>query len=135
LLWDEGRQRLVFHTIAGPNEGELAELDVPLEGSIAGWVFQNGQPVVIDDVQQDPRHFREVDARTGMVTRTLIGVPLKAHDRLIGVLEAMNRLDGLPFDDADLELARAAAGHAALAIEHARHVESAPPEPLAFWRQ
>ncbi|MBN1137857.1 MAG: GAF domain-containing protein [Anaerolineae bacterium] len=123
LLWDEPRQRLVFHTIAGPNQGKVAQLDVPPEGSIAGWVFQNREAVVIDDVQHDPRHFREVDARTGMVTRTLIGVPLKAHHKVIGVLEAMNRLDGQPFDEADLELARAVAAHAALAIEHARHLD------------
>ncbi|UCC63665.1 MAG: GAF domain-containing protein, partial [Anaerolineae bacterium] len=53
LLWDRRRGRLVFVTVSGPKEGKLMEIDVPLEGSIAGWVMQNEQPVIVDDVQRD----------------------------------------------------------------------------------
>ena len=124
LLWDRRRRRLVFVTVAGPKERELTEIDVPLEGSIAGWVIQNKQAVIIDDAQRDPRHFSGADARTGLVTRTLIGAPMKVRDKVIGALEVINKRGGVPFDQADLELAQAVADHAALAIENARHYES-----------
>lgn len=124
LLWDRRRRRLVFVTVAGPKERELTEIDVPLEGSIAGWVIQNKQAVIIDDAQRDPRHFSGADSRTGLVTRTLIGAPMKVRDKVIGALEVINKRGGVPFDQADLELAQAVADHAALAIENARHYES-----------
>jgi adenylate cyclase len=124
LLWDQRRRRLVFVTVAGPKERELMELDVPLEGSVAGWVVQNEQAVIINDVQTDQRHFRGADAHTGLVTRTLIGAPVKVRGKVIGVLEAMNKRSGAPFDEADLRLAQAVADHAALAIERARRYES-----------
>jgi GAF domain-containing protein len=124
LLWDRRRRRLVFVTVAGPHERALMEIDVPLEGSIAGWVVQNEQAVIVNDVQSDPRHFSGADARTGLVTRTLIGVPVKVRGKVVGVLEVMNKHSGAPFDDEDLQLAQAVADHAAFAIESARHYES-----------
>jgi adenylate cyclase len=124
LLWDRHRRRLVFVSVAGPHERALMEIDVPLEGSIAGWVVQNEQAVIVNDVQSDPRHFSGADARTGLVTRTLIGVPVKVRGKVLGVLEVMNKRSGAPFDDEDLRLAQAVADHAAFAIESARHYES-----------
>jgi len=124
LLWDQRRRRVVFVTVAGPKERELMEIDVPLEGSIAGWVIHNEQAVVVDDVQSDSRFYRGVDECTGLVTRSLIGVPMKVRDKVVGVLEVMNKQHDATFDEADLELAQAVADHAALAIENARHYES-----------
>jgi adenylate cyclase len=124
LLWDRRRQRLVFVTVAGPKERELVEVDVPLEGSIAGWIVQNEEPVIVNDVQSDPRFFPGADARTGRATRTLIGAPVKVRGKVIGVLEAVNKRGGASFNEADLELTQAVADHAALAIERARHYES-----------
>jgi GAF domain-containing protein len=102
----------------------LKEIDVPLEGSIAGWVVQNEHAVIVNDVQSDSRHFSGADARTGLVTRTLIGVPVKVGGKVVGVLEVMNKHSGVPFDNEDLRLAQAVADHAAFAIESARHYES-----------
>ncbi len=124
LLWDRRRRRLAFVTIAGPAERDLMEIDVPLEGSIAGWVIQNERAVIINDVQNDSRHYRGADARTGMVTRNLIGVPVKVRGKIIGALEVMNKRGGAPFDEADLQLAQAVADHTSLAIKGARHYES-----------
>jgi GAF domain-containing protein len=124
LLWDQRRRRLAFVTVAGPKERELKEIDVPLEGSIAGWVIQNEQAVIINDVQNDPRFYRKADATTGLVTRRLIGVPISSRGVVIGALETINKRSGAPFNEADLELAQAVAHHSALAIERARHYES-----------
>jgi len=124
LLWDRRRHRLVFVTVAGPKEEELMEIEVPLDGSIAGWVLQNEDSVIVNDVQHDPRFFSGADERTGMVTRTLIGAPLQVRDKMIGVLEVMNKRADAPFDEEDLRLAQAVADHAALAIESAHRYES-----------
>ena len=82
------------------------------------------QAVIINDVQKDERFFRKADGITGLVTRRLIGVPIYVRGEVIGVLEAINKHSGAPFDPTDLELAQAVANHAALAIERARHYES-----------
>jgi adenylate cyclase len=124
LLWDQRRRRLAFVTVAGPKERELKEIDVPLEGSIAGWVIQNEQAVIINDVQNDPRFYRKADKVTGLVTHRLIGVPISVRGMVIGVLEVVNKHSGAAFDPSDLELAQTVANHAALAIEGARHYES-----------
>jgi adenylate cyclase len=124
LLWDQRRRRLVFVTVVGPGERELTEVNVPLEGSIAGWIIQNEQAVIVNDVQNDARHYRGVDARTGLVTHTLIGAPVKVDDKVIGVLEAVNKHNEAPFDETDLQLLQAVADHTALAIENARRYES-----------
>ena len=139
LLWDRRRRRPVFVAISGPKERELIEIDVPMEGSIAGWVMQNEQAIIVNDAQRDPRLFRGADERTGLVTRTLMGVPIVTRSKVLGVLEVMNKQgtlrpaqgdalgqneSGALFDEADLQLAQAVADHTALAIESARHYES-----------
>jgi len=124
LLWNRQRQRLVFVTSTGADEQELMEIEVPLDGSIAGWVIRNGQAIIVDDAQNDPRHFSEPDERTGFVTRTMVCVPIKIRDKIVGVLQMLNKQDGAEFQEIDLELTQAVANHAALAIESAQHYES-----------
>lgn len=124
LLWHRRRRRLVFLTATGEKERELMEIEVPLEGSIAGLVIQNEQAVTINDVQSDPRHFSGADERVGFVTRTLVCAPMKVRGKVIGVLEVLNKRGGAPFDDADLQLIQAVADHTALTIESARRYES-----------
>lgn len=124
LLWDRRRQRLAFVTATGEKKQELMEIEVPLEGSIAGWVIQNEQATLVNDVQNDPRFFAGADKHTGFVTHTLVCAPMKARGEIIGALQVLNKHDGIPFDEADLQLAQAVANHAALAIQSARHYES-----------
>ncbi len=125
LLWDQRRRRLVFVTATGEKRRELMEVEAPLEGSIAGWVIQNEQAVIINDVPGDPRFFARADEQTGFVTRALVCAPMKVRGKLIGVIEALNKQGGEPFVEADLQLAQAVADYTALAIENARRYESA----------
>jgi len=124
LLWDQRRRRLVFVAITGEAERELTEVDVPLKGSIAGWVILNEEAVLINDVQNDPRFFSGADKKTGFVTRNMVCAPMKVGDKVIGVLQVLNKAGGGLFDEADLKLLQAVADHAALAINSARHYES-----------
>jgi GAF domain-containing protein len=123
LLWDKRHRRLVFVTAAGEANQELAEIEVPLQGSIAGWAIKNEQSVLVDDVQGDPRFFPGVDERTGFTTRTLICAPMVLRGEIIGVLEALNKREEEPFTEADLQLLQEVAEHTARAIEKARHYE------------
>ena len=123
LLWDRRRRRLVFVATVGEKERELAEIEVPLKGSIAGWVIQNEQSVLINDVQNDPRFFSGADESTGFVTRNLICAPMEVRGKMIGVLEVLNKLGGMSFTEADLQLLQEVADHTAAAIKNARRYE------------
>jgi len=90
----------------------------PGEG-IAGWVAQQEESVIVNDVQNDERFATRIDELAGGQTRTLIAVPLRARDRVIGVLEVVNKIDGV-FDINDLTLLETLAASAAIAIDNAQ---------------
>jgi signal transduction histidine kinase len=64
---------------------------IPLNGSVAGWVFLNGSPVVVEDAINDPRHSKKVDELAGITIHTVLGAPLVARGKPIGVLEVFNK--------------------------------------------
>jgi sigma-B regulation protein RsbU (phosphoserine phosphatase) len=119
MLLDEATGDLYFKQASGAAAGAVREVRIPRGHGIAGWVAETGSPVVVEDAQNDPRFFRGADDQTGFVTRSILAVPLKVKDRIIGVAEAINRSDGF-FSEADLPLFTAYASLAAVAIENAR---------------
>jgi signal transduction histidine kinase len=90
---------------------------------LAGWVAQTGQSLIINDVSQDKRFFSGVDAKTGFTSRSLLTIPLQVHDRIIGVLQVINKTEG-DFSDNDLVFSETLAGSAATAIQNAQLVEA-----------
>src|SRR5262245_55610477 len=60
LLYNDQRGDLSFVSATGPDAQQLAEIPVPLEGSIAGTIFRTNEPLIINDVANDPRHFTKV---------------------------------------------------------------------------
>ncbi len=121
LLYDEIQGRLVFSAATGSDPRKLAEIPVPLEGSIAGKVFRQNRSLILNDVQNDPRHFPMVARHVGVQVHSLIGVPMRIKERLTGVLEAINKRSG-DFDEADVDLLSIIASQAAVAIENAHLV-------------
>jgi signal transduction histidine kinase len=119
MLIDENTHELVFAAATGSDPRELARIPVPLEGSIAGTIVREDRPLIINDVTADPRHFRQVSEKTGFQVRSLIGVPMRIRDRVLGVLEAVNKRQGA-FNEADLQTLSIIASLAAVAIENAR---------------
>lgn len=119
LLVDQGTGELQFAAATGmqpPRE----EMIVPMEGSLAGWIIQNGRPLILDDVQRDGRHYAAVDNTTSFTTRDMLGVPLITRGQVIGALEAINKRNGKGYTDQDVALMQALASQAAVAIENAR---------------
>ena len=86
---------------------------------IAGWVVENDEPIIVQDVKKDPRFFSEVDRQIGFETSAIACVPIRVHDEVIGVLEALNPHRG-EFEPAILEILMGIAGMAGTAIQHAR---------------
>jgi len=122
LLYDEKNPRLYFAAATGSDPAELAKIPVPIEGSLAGTIFRTNQPMILNNVEQDPRHFTLVSDKVKIQTRTLLGVPMPIKDRTVGVLEAINKRDGV-FTDRDVEILSVTAAHAAIAINNARQLQ------------
>jgi signal transduction histidine kinase len=123
LLFDEKRGELHFTAASGSDPDKLANIPVPLEGSIAGTIFCENRPLVINDVNQDSRHYAQVGEQIQFSTRSLLGVPMRIQDRVTGVLEALNKHTG-DFNDADVNILSVIASQAAVAIQNARLVQA-----------
>lgn len=101
--------------------GGMSEIRLPLDGrSLAADVARSGRSIVLPNAYEDPRFNPEVDARSGYRTRTLLVSPIDDRDgKRAGVLQVVNKRKG-EFQDADLEVVRALAASAGIALEHAR---------------
>ncbi len=120
LLIDQNTGELRFEAASSMTSGAMEAIVVPLEGSLAGWVVQHGQPVLVEDTRNEPRFFRRVDDTMGNTTRNLLGVPMIAHNKIIGVVEAINKREGYHWSDDDVDTLTTLAAQAAVAIENAR---------------
>jgi signal transduction histidine kinase len=89
---------------------------------IAGWAAQTGQSIIVLRATEDPRFCREIDKTIGFDTKSVLAVPLRVRDSVIGVLELVNKLIG-NFDADDQALVETLAASAAIAIDNARLVE------------
>jgi K+-sensing histidine kinase KdpD len=119
LLYDEKNPRLFFAAATGSDPAKLAEIPVPIGGSLAGTIFRTNHPMILNDVQQDLRHYSIVADHIKFKVKTLIGVPMPIKDRTMGVLEAVNKHDGA-FTQSDVSILSVIAAHAAIAINNAR---------------
>ncbi|MFO7586247.1 MAG: ATP-binding protein [Anaerolineales bacterium] len=123
LLYDEKRNRLVFAASTGSDPAKLAKIPVPIDGSLAGTIFREEKSIVINDVEQDPRHFAPAAEQVEFKTKSLLGVPMRIRDKGVGVIEALNKRAG-QFTSADERLLSALASQAASAIYNARLIHA-----------
>jgi signal transduction protein with GAF and PtsI domain len=115
-LHDPATERLVFRAAAGPQGRGVIGLSIAAHEGIAGYVFSTGQPIAVADVTADPRFERTTAERTGYVPQRVLAVPLLDEVETIGVMELLDRRDGMPFDLTDVEAAtRMAAAMTAVA--------------------
>lgn len=124
-LWDEEQAgHLVCASMYLDGRDITADfLRLPPGKGIVGWVGTHRQTVNVTDVTTDERFAATIDTKTGYTTRSILAVPLITHNRVIGVLELVNKLEG-HFDQRDCELAETVAAYAANAIENARLMNS-----------
>jgi signal transduction histidine kinase len=94
------------------------EIRIPKDYGVAGWVFRNRTPVIIDDPYRDPRFYPEVDKKTGFKTKCILCVPLiNRNNNCIGTLQVLNKKDS-PFTDDDLEILTYVSNYVTIALEN-----------------
>lgn len=118
-LLDEETNELFFETIVGAvSADQLREIRLPLnESSIAGSVALNRKSMMVNDVRKDNRHYKKADENNKFHTRSMVCCPLENKGKVLGVLQAINRLEG-EFTDSDLKLLETLAHQVAIAVEN-----------------
>lgn len=120
MLIDKYTGELRFAEATGGATEALKKISVPLDNSIGGWVVRMDRPLLIRDAQNDPRWHRGVDETTNFETHSILGVPLKVRDKVIGVLEVVNKKTEDGFSQDDIQIATTLSAQASIAIENAR---------------
>lgn len=128
FLVDQSTGDLILHISSGLLKDHFGQVRVPAGKGIIGHVVKMGETILVHDVQRDGRHCSTLDQNTGFVTRSILAVPLRtraielgagrgaSHERIIGCLEALNKLDGT-FDEEDTLLLETLARQAATVLE------------------
>ncbi len=116
LEYDESIQEFTFKSIPWFHRDAVNSARVPLNGSIAGWVFLNVKPLAIDDVANDSRHYGKIDKLVGSRTRSLLGAPLILHGRPVGVFEVFNKIE--KYTEEDILIVETLASLASTAIQN-----------------
>jgi GAF domain-containing protein len=117
LLLDEETNELVFEAVAGYGEDELIGMRFPSTAGIAGWVLSTRTPLILDDVQNDPRFAKDFAAGTGYVPQGLMAVPLLHGEKALGVLEVLDRPQQSAFSLQEMDLLGLFANQAAIALD------------------
>jgi GAF domain-containing protein len=117
FLLDEEGDELVFEASAGEGSEGLVGTRFPSSTGIAGWVLVTRQPLVIEDLSEDPRFAKDVAEATGYVPKGLMAVPLLHGERALGVLEVLDRPSRPSAALEEIELLGLFAAQAAIALD------------------
>ena len=117
FLLDTGTDELVFEAVAGEGASSLLGQRLPSSTGIAGWVLTARQPLVLDDLENDPRFARDVAESTGYVPTSLMAVPLLHDEEVLGVLQVLDRPQRERFSLQEMELLGLFASQAAVALD------------------
>ena len=122
ILLDEEKEELFFLGAAYDDKDtqrRAKEIRFPADKGVSGRVIKTGEPVIVDDTSKDPDFYETADQRLGYRTMSMLDVPLKSGDRIIGVLCASNKKKGR-FEQEDVEILGMIGATVALSIENAR---------------
>ena len=122
LLMDDENKELYFEVALGDKGERVKEIRLKIGEGIAGWVAEHGKSLLLQDVRKDPRFYKSADQKTEFVTRDMVCVPVKVKDKVIGVLQAINRAEGV-FTEDDVELFQLFSNQVAIALDNARLYE------------
>lgn len=120
FLVDEQTDELVFEVVISPVASSLQGRRLPPGKGLVGQAVQTGKPIIANDAKRRTEWYEKTDEQTGFDTQDLLVVPMRIQDRVIGVIEVINKRNGAPFGQADQELLNAFTSQATIAIENAR---------------
>ena len=116
LRFDPVTNRLYFVIAPWFQQGPLEKVSIPIEGSMAGWAFANRETLVVQNAEEDPRHFRAVDLATDFKTSSLLAVPLIFQGEAFGILEVINKRDNAHYTEDDVTILELLASYISLAL-------------------
>jgi len=119
ILYDENKNQLFFQSSTNMDSKVMRGLEIPFENSIAGEIVRTRKPIIVLDATKDPRHFQGVEKSTQIQTKSLVGVPMITKEKVIGVLEVINKKKG-SFSEEDAKVLMALGSQAGVAIENTR---------------
>ncbi len=132
VLWDEKTELLHFHIATGEKSQQLKSMTMQRGEGIAGWVAEHGIPLVVPDVSNDPRYNPRISEILQFETHSILCVPIRARNTLIGSFEAVNRLDGRAFEEKDIPLLTAFASLIGIVLENTRSKQSSEQSKFAL---
>jgi diguanylate cyclase (GGDEF)-like protein len=122
-MLDESAQELHFEIAIGAGADKLKDVKLKVGEGIAGWVAQTGEPVLVEDAKRDPRFTSRIDEVTQTDTRSVVCVPIKGKEKVLGVIELVNCLGRESFRTEDIPILKSLADYAAIALENARYIQ------------
>ena len=123
LLVNEQEQALEFKVAYGAANRDLVGTKFPLDKGIAGYVVMTGQPLAISDVRQDARFNQDFAKSTGYIPSSILATPLLVGERVIGVMEVLDKVNASSFGMQDMELLAMFAHQAAIAIDQSQRMD------------
>jgi signal transduction histidine kinase len=116
MMYEEETDLLKF--VAGPASQKkiLKRIRLPMEKSVAGRVYTQSTPIVIQNARLDPRIYAGMEKAMGIKIQSLIGVPMIFRGETIGVIETFNKLNGVHYNEDDVTILENLASHAAVAL-------------------
>lgn len=130
LLLDPKTRKLYFKVTIGEKKEEVRKFEINLGQGIAGIVAETGEPLLINDVTQDPRWDREISDTIGFQTRSIACAPMKIDGQTIGVVEIIDKEDGSPIQKEDMKTLTVFAELASMAIHNAKMISQVKRENL-----
>jgi NtrC-family two-component system sensor histidine kinase KinB len=118
-LIDEATGDLIFRSATGPKAEMLKDRRLKPGQGVAGWVVQNGRPLLVPDTRLDEHFDKSFDEKTGFVTRSVACVPILMREKILGAVEVINPLHG-EFSEHSVQVLEYLTGLAASAISHAQ---------------
>ena len=122
LLLDPKSKKLYFKVAIGDRKEEVRKYELDVGQGIAGFVAKKGEPLLIPDVSKDPRWYKEINDSIGFQTRSIACVPMKVEGETIGVVEIIDKEDGSPLQQEDMQLLSVFAELGATAIGNAQKI-------------
>ncbi|MBC8421043.1 MAG: GAF domain-containing protein [Desulfobacterales bacterium] len=120
---DDTTNELFFRVLRGEAVHRAKEIRMKFGEGVVGWVAVSGEPVIISDTEKDARFSSKVDLITGLITKSIIALPIKNKGSLIGILELINKRGSTPFNAEDLEVLTIVANQIGIAIANAKLYE------------
>ncbi len=120
MLVNPENNKLYFEIALGPKGPSVKQYSVNMGEGIAGWVAEKNTSLIVNDVQNDTRFYPDIARKIGFPTTSILAVPMLVKDKLVGVIEILNKRDGKKFTEEDLQWLEMFSTQAAIAVQNAR---------------